>query len=150
MATAAINRRLVERLQALGADALGLSGVDGRLVEARRKEAIRVVENGRQRMIRDDWTGTPTGANVHLLQSLLDDGYLPVDEHGRRRPDALPDLTGPAIVCLQAGNINTGAFDPFVEVCARAHDAGAWVHVDGAFGLWAAAAPSRGHPPVLP
>ena len=68
---------------------------------------------------------------------------LPVDEQGRFRPDALPDLTGPAIVCLQAGNINTGAFDPFVEVCARAHDAGAWVHVDGAFGLWAAAAPSR-------
>jgi len=59
------------------------------------------------------------------------------------RPDALPELTGPAIVCLQAGNINTGAFDPFVEICARAHDAGAWVHVDGAFGLWAAAAPSR-------
>jgi glutamate/tyrosine decarboxylase-like PLP-dependent enzyme len=68
---------------------------------------------------------------------------LPVDEHGRLRPDALPDLTRPAIVCLQAGNINTGAFDPFVEICARAHDAGAWVHVDGAFGLWAAAAPSR-------
>ncbi|HJZ49948.1 MAG TPA: aminotransferase class V-fold PLP-dependent enzyme [Roseiflexaceae bacterium] len=68
---------------------------------------------------------------------------LPVDEQGCLRPDALPDLTGPTIVCVQAGNINTGAFDPFVEVCARAHDAGAWVHVDGAFGLWAAAAPSR-------
>jgi len=68
---------------------------------------------------------------------------LPVDEHGRLRPDTLPDLTGPAIVCLQAGNINTGAFDPFVEVCGRTHDAGAWVHVDGAFGLWAAAARSR-------
>src|SRR6266508_2532771 len=68
---------------------------------------------------------------------------VPVDEHGRLRPDALPELTGPAIICLQAGNINTGAFDPFVEVCARARDAGAWVHVDGAFGLWAAAAPAR-------
>ncbi len=68
---------------------------------------------------------------------------VPVDEQGRLRPDALPDLTGHTIVCLQAGNINTGAFDPFVEICARAHDAGAWVHVDGAFGLWAAAAPSR-------
>jgi glutamate/tyrosine decarboxylase-like PLP-dependent enzyme len=68
---------------------------------------------------------------------------LPVDEQGRLRPDALLNLTGPAIICLQAGNINTGAFDPFEEVCARAHDAGAWVHVDGAFGLWAAAAPSR-------
>ena len=68
---------------------------------------------------------------------------VPVDGQGRMRPDALPELTGPAIVCLQAGNINTGAFDPFVEICSRAHDAGAWVHVDGAFGLWAAAAPSR-------
>src|SRR5436190_7137 len=68
---------------------------------------------------------------------------LPVDKQGRLRPDVLPDLTGPAIICLQAGNINTGAFDPFEEVCARAHDAGAWVHVDGAFGLWAAAAPSH-------
>src|SRR5262249_9040407 len=68
---------------------------------------------------------------------------LPVDEQGCLRPDALPDLTGPTIVCVQAGVITTGAFDPFVEVGARAHDAGAWVHVDGAFGLWAAAAPSR-------
>jgi glutamate/tyrosine decarboxylase-like PLP-dependent enzyme len=68
---------------------------------------------------------------------------LPVDGQGRVRADALPDLAGPAIVCLQAGNINTGAFDPFAEICARAHDMGAWVHIDGAFGLWAAAAPSR-------
>ena len=45
---------------------------------------------------------------------------VPVDGQGRMRPDALPELTGPAIVCLQAGNINTGAFDPFVEICARA------------------------------
>ena len=51
----------------------------------------------------------------------------------------------PAIVCLQAGNVNTGACDPAGEICARAHEAGAWVHVDGAFGLWAAAAPSRAH-----
>jgi glutamate/tyrosine decarboxylase-like PLP-dependent enzyme len=68
---------------------------------------------------------------------------VPVDSHGRLRADALPELAGPTIICLQAGNINTGAFDPFPEVCARAHDAGAWVHVDGAFGLWAAAAPAR-------
>jgi glutamate/tyrosine decarboxylase-like PLP-dependent enzyme len=68
---------------------------------------------------------------------------LPVDQQGRLRADRLPDLAGPSIVCLQAGNINTGAFDPFEEVCARAHDMGAWVHIDGAFGLWAAAAPAR-------
>jgi len=70
---------------------------------------------------------------------------VPVDGQGRMRPDALPALIGPTIVCLQAGNVNTGAFDPFAEICARAHDAGAWVHVDGAFGLWVAAVPSRTH-----
>jgi glutamate/tyrosine decarboxylase-like PLP-dependent enzyme len=51
----------------------------------------------------------------------------------------------PVIVCAQAGEVNTGAFDPFDEVCAAAHGTGAWVHVDGAFGLWAAAAPNRRH-----
>lgn len=70
---------------------------------------------------------------------------IPVDDQGRIRGDALPPLAGPAIVCAQAGNVNTGAFDPFAEICAWAHDAGAWVHVDGAFGLWAAAAPERAH-----
>jgi glutamate/tyrosine decarboxylase-like PLP-dependent enzyme len=52
-------------------------------------------------------------------------------------------LTGPIIVILQAGQINTGAFDPFAEIIPRAHAKGAWVHVDGAFGLWARAAPAR-------
>jgi glutamate/tyrosine decarboxylase-like PLP-dependent enzyme len=52
---------------------------------------------------------------------------------------------GAAIVCAQAGNVNTGAFDPLREICEVAHDHGAWVHVDGAFGLWAAAAPSLAH-----
>lgn len=68
---------------------------------------------------------------------------VPVDDQGRFRVDAMPNLDSMTIVCLQAGNINTGAFDPFAEVCARAHDAGAWVHVDGAFGLWAAATSSH-------
>jgi glutamate/tyrosine decarboxylase-like PLP-dependent enzyme len=71
--------------------------------------------------------------------------HVPVDGQGRMRADRLPGLSGPAIVCVQAGNVNTGAFDPMVEVCATAHEAGAWVHVDGAFGLWAAAAPVRAH-----
>ncbi len=57
------------------------------------------------------------------------------------RADQLPELREPAIVCLQSGNVNTGAFDPARELCCRAHAAGAWVHVDGAFGLWAAASP---------
>ena len=70
---------------------------------------------------------------------------VPVDGQGRMRADALPAISGPTIVCVQAGNVNTGAFDPVTEISARAHAAGAWVHVDGAFGLWAAAAPSRLH-----
>jgi glutamate/tyrosine decarboxylase-like PLP-dependent enzyme len=70
---------------------------------------------------------------------------IPVDHQGRMRVDSLPRISGPTIVCTQAGNVNTGAFDPIREICARAHAAGAWVHVDGAFGMWAAAAPSRMH-----
>ncbi|NQU26264.1 MAG: aspartate aminotransferase family protein [Candidatus Nealsonbacteria bacterium] len=64
---------------------------------------------------------------------------VPVDEQGRMRGEALPPIAGPTIVCMQAGNVNTGAFDPLASVCDAAHEAGAWVHVDGAFGIWAAA-----------
>jgi glutamate/tyrosine decarboxylase-like PLP-dependent enzyme len=67
---------------------------------------------------------------------------VPVDSQGRMRADSMPQLSGPAVVCVQAGNVNTGAFDPFPEICERAHDAGAWVHVDGAFGIWATTSPS--------
>ena len=67
------------------------------------------------------------------------------DGQGRLRADALPVLDDRTIVCIQAGNVNSGAFDPAAEVCRRAHDAGAWVHVDGAFGLWAAASPRYAH-----
>ena len=66
---------------------------------------------------------------------------VPVDAQGRMRADALPRLSGPVIVCAQAGNVNTGAFDPIGDICEKAHASGAWVHVDGAFGLWAAASP---------
>lgn len=71
---------------------------------------------------------------------------VPVDGQGRMRADALPDFAtlnngGPTIVCTQAGNVNTGSFDPIGEICNRAQEAGAWVHVDGAFGLWALASP---------
>jgi glutamate/tyrosine decarboxylase-like PLP-dependent enzyme len=68
---------------------------------------------------------------------------LPVDAQGRIIPRDLPALRRPAIVCLQAGNVNSGASDPFGPLIAWAHEQGAWVHVDGAFGLWAAAAPAR-------
>lgn len=70
---------------------------------------------------------------------------VPADAKGRMRPEAFPDLAGPAIVCLQAGNVNSGAFDPAEDPIGLAKSAGAWVHVDGAFGLWAAAAPQRAH-----
>jgi glutamate/tyrosine decarboxylase-like PLP-dependent enzyme len=89
-----------------------------------------------------------TGEEAHptLLKSLALLGFgrrhivrLPVDSQGRVRAEALPRLSGPTIVCLQAGNINTGAFDPFAAICEPAREAGAWVHVDGAFGLWAQA-----------
>jgi glutamate/tyrosine decarboxylase-like PLP-dependent enzyme len=71
-----------------------------------------------------------------------------VDGRGAMRADALRAALGsgdgrPTIVAAQVGNVNTGAIDPMAEVCAAAHDAGAWVHVDGAFGLWAAASPAR-------
>lgn len=70
---------------------------------------------------------------------------VPVDGQGRMRPDAIPTLNRPAIICTQVGNVNTGACDPVGEICDRAKEVGAWVHVDGAFGLWAAAAPSLAH-----
>ncbi len=70
---------------------------------------------------------------------------VPVDGQGRMRANKLPDIDGPTIVCTQAGNVNTGAFDPIGEICAEVQPQGAWVHVDGAFGLWAAASPSKRH-----
>ena len=79
---------------------------------------------------------------------------IAADDQGRMRPEALREalatIHGPTIVCTQVGNVNTGAFDPLDEIVPIAHDQGAWVHVDGAFGIWAAAVPSlrermRGH-----
>ena len=71
---------------------------------------------------------------------------VPVDAQGRMRADALRDAlaesSGPTVVCAQAGNVNTGAIDPLGEICDAAHGCDAWVHVDGAFGMWAAASPS--------
>ena len=70
---------------------------------------------------------------------------VPVDAQGRMRADALPPLAGPAIICLQAGNVNSGAFDPAQDLIPRAQAHGAWVHVDGAFGLWTRASPRLAH-----
>jgi len=73
-----VNKTLVADLQARGVNAVGISGVDGRLLVAERKRAIRAVENGRQRVIRDDYSGKLRESNADLLRLLLDSGYLPV------------------------------------------------------------------------
>ena len=90
--------------------------------------------------------------HVSLIKALALAGFgrneverVPVDAQGRMRADLLPPLDGTTLIVCQAGNVNSGSFDPFAEICARARDAGAWVHVDGAFGLWAAASPGLRH-----
>lgn len=74
---------------------------------------------------------------------------IPADSQGRMRADhlaaALRETKGPCIVCAQAGNVNTGAFDPLPEIADAARERGAWLHVDGAFGLWAAVSPQHAH-----
>jgi glutamate/tyrosine decarboxylase-like PLP-dependent enzyme len=70
---------------------------------------------------------------------------VPADSQGRMRPDKLPKPRKNSLVCIQAGNVNTGSFDPAAEICRWAHDSEAWVHVDGAFGLWAAASSKYRH-----
>jgi glutamate/tyrosine decarboxylase-like PLP-dependent enzyme len=86
------------------------------------------------------------GAEVHasILKALSLAGFgskrvtmVEADGQGRMRADKLPRVSEQTIVCIQAGNVNTGAFDPAWEICQAARDQGAWVHVDGAFGLWA-------------
>jgi glutamate/tyrosine decarboxylase-like PLP-dependent enzyme len=108
---------------------------------------------------RDGLFGAPpltvvVGDEVHVsvLKALSLVGFgrervirVPVDDQGRLRADRLPPLSSTTIVCIQAGNVNTGAFDPAQAICDRARDVGSWVHVDGAFGIWAAAAPQRAH-----
>lgn len=94
------------------------------------------------------------GDEVHasILQALQMVGFgrervirVPADDQGRMRADALPELDAMTLVAIQAGNVNTGAFDPAIPICEAANKTGAWVHVDGAFGLWARAVPDRQH-----
>lgn len=70
---------------------------------------------------------------------------VPVDAEGRVRADALPRMDASTILCLQAGNVNSGACDPISDCLERTEGTGAWVHIDGAFGLWAAASPALRH-----
>ena len=77
---------------------------------------------------------------VALLGFGLDNiEWVEGDDQGRILPEQLPQLDGSCIVLLQAGNVNSGSFDPFDGICDRANEVGAWVHIDGAFGLWAGA-----------
>lgn len=94
------------------------------------------------------------GDEVHtsLLKALAMLGFgrervhrVAVDGQGRMRADALPEVDGPTLICTQAGNVNTGAIDPVGEICSAVQGTGVWVHVDGAFGLWAAASPKLAH-----
>jgi glutamate/tyrosine decarboxylase-like PLP-dependent enzyme len=125
------------------------------LASARR----RVLEQAGWDADADGLTGAPAinvvvGEEVHpsVLKSLGLLGLgrrrvlrVPVDGQGRMRVDALPKFDPPAIVCTQVGNVNTGASDPVGAICDAVRARGAWVHVDGAFGLWAAASPSLAH-----
>jgi len=91
--------------------------------------------------------GAEAHAAVHKSISMLGLGsesveLVPVDDQGRMRPDQMPKLEEGALVIAQVGNVNSGAIDPVGEICERAHIAGSWVHVDGAFGLWARVLPS--------
>ncbi|HTG52194.1 MAG TPA: aminotransferase class V-fold PLP-dependent enzyme [Candidatus Tectomicrobia bacterium] len=91
--------------------------------------------------------GTDAHAAVHKSISMLGLGsdsveLVPSDDQGRMRPDQMPRLDEGALVIAQAGNVNSGAIDPVGAICECAHAAGSWVHVDGAFGLWARVVPS--------
>jgi len=91
-------------------------------------------------------------AHASVLKALNMAGFgqkrvirIPTDAEGRMRAHRLPRLARNSLVCIQAGNVNTGSFDPATEICRWAHANEAWVHVDGAFGLWAAASPKYRH-----
>ncbi len=105
-----VNKALVAELQRLGCNAAGLSGVDGRLLVARRKDAVRAVEAGRQRIIRDDYTGQLEAANGDLLRLLLGAGYTPViaplalGAGGERL-----NVDGDRAAALLAGSLNADA-----------------------------------------
>jgi len=94
--------------------------------------------------------GAEAHASLYKVLAMLGLGRdrvvkVPVDGEGRMRADALPSIEGPSIVCIQAGNVNSGAFDPAAGIVPWAQESRAWVHVDGAIGIWAAASPELAH-----
>ena len=125
--TAARDQQLARAGWDVQADGLfgapGLTVVIGENAHSTLVRALGVVGLGRERVIR-----------------------VPADDQGRMRADRLPgNVTGPAVICAQAGEVNTGAFDPFPKIVAWARERDAWLHVDGAFGLWALADHGRAH-----
>ena len=137
---------------AQGANTTGLAAARGHVLAAAGWDVGRDGLNGAPRV------RVLAGAERHVTidRSLRLLGFgtrglevVPADEQGRMRADALRAALeageGPAIVCAQAGNVNTGASDPLAEIADACEAAGAWLHVDGAFGLWAAASPSLRH-----
>ncbi len=91
-------------------------------------------------------------AHVSILKALSMLGLgrdrvtrVPVDEHGRMKVNSIPKYSEPILICTQAGNVNTGAFDPIEEICESIVSDNSWVHVDGAFGLWASASQKYKH-----
>ncbi len=133
----------------LGASAANLAGLAAARHEVLRRAGWNVEEQGLRNG--PDVTvivGEEAHATIFKILPLLGLGRanirrLPVDREGRIRADRLPGIEGPTIVCIQAGNVNAGSFDPAREIVRWAHAGGAWVHVDGAFGLWAAASRKR-------
>ncbi len=94
--------------------------------------------------------GEGAHSTVYKVLSILGLGSerlikIPTDEQGRIITDYVPELDNHTLLILQAGNVNSGAFDDFETLCPRARNAGAWVHIDGAFGLWAAASEELNH-----
>src|SRR6266404_2112153 len=141
-------------------EALGLPGsCEGGLVTCATAANFTALATARCALLRkagwnvvdDGMFGAPplevvVGAEVHasILKALSLAGFgrkrvtiVEVDGQGRMRTDRRGNLSERTILCLQAGNVNSGAFDPAGEICQVAREQGAWVHVDGAFGLWA-------------
>jgi acetylglutamate/LysW-gamma-L-alpha-aminoadipate kinase len=104
-----INTLLVEKLQQAGVNAFGLSGVDGRLIVARRKDSIRIIENGRQRILRDDYTGKIETVNHDLLKLLTEAGYTPVIAPLAISPDGEAlNVDADRAAAMIAGAVNAG------------------------------------------
>jgi acetylglutamate/LysW-gamma-L-alpha-aminoadipate kinase len=105
MAARSVNTRLVQSLHHLGVNAIGLSGLDGALLRAQRKDALRVVEEGRSRIVRDDYTGRVESVNKNLLQLLLDNGYMPVIAPLALAANSAVNVDGDRVAALVAATL---------------------------------------------